>query len=129
MGRRAINAIETLKRGGAIEVSLRPVSTAIDYDAGEGSVNPEGADGVNDVPRTALLLDMLTSRPLSGFGHMDGLKSDIEGVRKWAFMDGVGLVPKVQDQVYANFVGYNVLNVQTIADKDGPIVHVLALSF
>lgn len=121
---RRTRILNTLKRTGE-QVTLRSVATATKYDPTKGSVSPTESNG----PRHALLLDMLTARPLAGFGSSDHLKTDIEGVRKWAFMDAVGVAPKTQDKVITDLLIFDVINVQSVSDASGSVLYVLALKY
>lgn len=120
---RVTNVVRTLKRTGT-PVILRSVPVSGVYNPLTGGVITSPP---TDDERYALLLDMLTSRPLVGFGKSTHLNTDVDGVKKWALLDADGCAPKVQDDLIDASSIYKILNVQTVSDASGAVLYVLAL--
>ncbi len=127
MGRRADSVIRALTRNGR-SVTLRPYTTSNGgYDPSTGSISTPGASGSADVSRKILIMDQLFNKPTRDHGESFLPDTLIEGIDKWAFMDANGVDPKIQDRVIDGSTDYGVMRVWTIADKDGSILHTLAL--
>ncbi len=118
----AASVLRTIKKAGS-PVVLRSVPVSADYDPVTGAMSSSSVDST----RYAVLLDMLTGRPQLGFGSLNLLNTDIDGVRKWALMDAVGHLPKVQDKVVNGETLYEVINVQSVSVKNLDVMYVLAL--
>lgn len=97
------------------------------YDPSTGRAAPKGP---TDSIRTCLVLDQLTKTPSRTYGHAgrdQEVNTLVEGAQKWALMDAIGPAPKVQDHLLVADLEYYILNVQVIADRDGPALYILAL--
>ncbi len=124
MSQAAISAQKTLKASGG-HITLVPYSTGGGrYDPATGETVSKSSDGVI---RVGALFDSLRKIPIKTFGQQDGVDTEVEGAQKWLLMDAIGIEPKVRYRVIVGIDTYTVLNVQVVADADGPVIYILAL--
>lgn len=124
MGRRALSVLRTLRENGILVTLAAKGNTAGRYDPNTGLMS-QGT--VSNPTRAAMLMDQLTHTHNSEFGHRREKGTLIDGVDKWMLMDAIGREPTVNDAVFVGDEEYEIVNVQSTIDKDGPCLYTLAL--
>lgn len=124
-----LSVAKTLRANGTLATLKTFVTGGGAYDPSTGRMTPRGDDTADSV-RAVMLLDQLTKTPSRTYGKSgvtETVNSDIEGVEKWCLMDATSRVPRIQDHVVVGADEWHILNVQTVADKTGDVMYILAL--
>jgi len=109
-------------------VTLRPFSQGGgDYDPNTGAATPDGADGVEDESRKALVTDQPGSQIAQRFGQTLQNGTLLQSTDKWLYMDADGQVPKLQDHVIFDNTDFSIINVQVTSPGGTPILYLLVL--